>query len=222
MKKLIKKNEIKKGKYFVYPQEIVSVYTERIEKLGDPEPREVNLAYAIFGKMWKDEGGKKFLMHLISAFFTPSSCGIWDKVIDDGKICVITGKKIAGILPLSKALVDAVPISYTAKKLLGELTPEEEEEKQQRIKDLPEEYRSQRIGYASRNSDKTLSCAAYVALQIFAIDNYCDEIESARQRRIKEKSKNQSHLPATSSSLVDNMSAQTKEKLEKLKEKMER
>jgi len=161
---------VKKKAQELPKEEIKVIYSREQSVFGDPLPEEVNYAFHVIKNMEKTEKGLKFLYH-IAINWNPLTLNHLLKVLDDGMICCITGKPIAGIMPLSKKLVEVTPISFTIKEHLQELTQEDVDERNKAFFEMPEEYRIQRIGFSSFNSDKTLSIAGFYALKYYLLED---------------------------------------------------
>lgn len=161
------KLEIKKK---IQEPKLLVIYSKPKSELGDPEPEEVNKAFNLIKEIEKTEKGLNFLNH-IARVFNPYGFNHMCKVLDDGDVCCITNKKIAGLLPLSKKLAEVTPIIFTAHKILGELTQQEIDERNQRFSEMPEEYKVQRIGYFSLKSDKKISTAGFLALKYYLLED---------------------------------------------------
>lgn len=158
--------EIKKK----YSPKLMEIYTKPKSELGDPEPEEVNRAFNLIKEIEKTEKGLNFLNH-IARVFNPYNFNHMCKVVEDGFVCCITNKKIAGLLPLSKKLVEVTPITFQIKKSLCELTQKEIDDRNQRFAEMPEEYKAQRIGYFSLKSDKKISTAGFIALKYYLLED---------------------------------------------------
>ena len=150
--------------------DLVVIYTKPKSELGDPEPDEVNKAFNLIKEIEKTNKGLNFLNH-ISMVFNPYTFNHFNKVINDGEVCCLTNKKIAGLVSLSKKLAEVTPMMYTAKKLSGQLSQSDVDERNKKFAEMPEEYRVQRIGYFSQNSDKKISIAGFIALKYYLLED---------------------------------------------------
>lgn len=149
---------------------LLSIYDKPKSEFGDPDPEEVNRAFNLIKEIEKTEKGLNFLNH-IARTFNPFNLNFTNKILEDGSVCCVTNKKIAGILPLSKKLVQVTPVVFTAKSMLGVVTQEDVDERNKNFSEMPEEYRVQRIGCFSQKSDKKISVAGFFALSYYLLND---------------------------------------------------
>lgn len=206
------------------------------KQIADLNPVEAEYVYNKLFKLWEMEKARKFLKHLISAFFPYNTLMQLANAGDMEFVDAITNKKCTGIFEVSEVYTK---IGMQKMSFLGDALSEKKDgieiskvkELQEMQRNLPDELRYSRIAIMSDKSDKFLSRESNYALHQFVVymmaeeerynmsnivdggDSYTGEITGCVNMIIKEKNRQRVGVVSTGSGVgqkYENKSKETK------------
>lgn len=150
------------------------------KQIADLNPVEAEYVYNKLFKLWEMEKARKFLKHLISAFFPYNTLMQLANAGDMEFVDAITNKKCTGIFEVSEAYTK---IGMQKMSFLGAALSENKDgieiskvkELQEMQRNLPDELRYSRIAIISDKSDKFLSRESNYALHQFVVYMMAEE-----------------------------------------------
>ena len=182
------------GKVKKYSEELKSKNSKSLnlpekKTVLDLNPVEVDYVYNQLFNLWELEKARKFIKHLISAFYPYNLMNQVHSIAEGSEnlvIDAITNKKCSSLINISQtySILGLERIGIVTKAALAEedsVDLEAVKNYQEIVKNLPEEIRYSRIAIQSDKSDKYLSRESNFALHQFVIAKMSEEEIAAQQ-----------------------------------------